>query len=324
MRKFLLSLSVAALGLATCTARALGQSGDQLNGSAAVMNSYGNLTLQQEQARILREQAEQAKLDTKRKKFDLAAYIRANTPTFGQEQQRRKVNLLYRILTNATEAEIASGKAQNVLAPFLKSLADRGIQGPPVELDPDLLQQVNVTSGNNEAGAGVLRPGGHTEWPAALRGPTQRKVADMIRAVTHEAARGGPDPSLCDELGQGVTQLQDELKKRFYAGRINGTAYLTGKRFLEGLEGSVNLLQQPGASKFLNGTYAARGRTVQELVRNMSRQGLRFAPASPGSEPAYRALYNALVSYATGAETASGSRVSGARVAPGGSPGRFK
>ena len=60
---------------------------------------------------------------------------------------------------------------------------------------------------------------------------------------------------------------------------------------------------------------------MQELVRNMSRQGLRFAPASPGGEAAYRALYNAMVSYTAGAETASGFRIQGMRVAPGGSPG---
>ena len=82
-----------------------------------------------------------------------------------------------------------------------------------------------------------------------------------------------------------VTQLKDDLKKQFYAEEIDCTAYLTGKRFLESLEGSVNRLQQPGASRFLSGQYAARGRTVQELVRNMARQGLRFAPASPGNEP---------------------------------------
>jgi hypothetical protein len=56
----------------------------------------------------------------------------------------------------------------------------------------------------------------------------------------------------------------------------------------------------------------------------MAKRGLRFAPASPGGEPAYRALYNAMVSYSAGAETASGFRVQGARVAPGGSPGGSK
>jgi hypothetical protein len=324
MRKFLLGLSIAALGPGTCTERAFGQDGGYLSGSAQVMNAYGDLMLKQEQARVLRERANQAKLDTRRKAFDARLYEKANTPTFGQEQQRLKANRLYRMLNNATEAEIASGKAQNVLAPFLKSLADRGIQGPPVELDPEQLQQIHVTSGTNEAGFGLLKPGEHMEWPPVLRGPTQRKVADLIRVVTDAVARGRLDPSLYDELTKGVTQLKDELKKRFYAERINGTAYLSGKRFLESLEGSVNQLQQPGASRFLTETYAARGRTVQELVQNMAKRGLRFAPASPGGEPAYRALYNAMVSYSAGAETASGFRVQGARVAPGGSPGGSK
>ncbi len=297
-----------------------GRVGGALYGSAQVMNAYGDLGIQQEQARVAREQANQAKLDTKRKAFDERAYERANTATFGQEQVQLKQNLLYRVLTNATQAEITSGKAQNVIAPYLATLASRGIQGPPVQLDPDQLQQINVTSGDSESSVGMVKPGQHMQWPLVLRGPTQKQVASLIPVVTEAAAKGDLDPAQYAELTKGVTQLKDDLKKQFYAEQIDGTAYLTGKRFLEKLEGSVNQLQQPGASKFLNGTYAARGRTVQELVQNMAKQGLKFAPCSPGSEPAYRGLYNAMVAYSNGAETASGFRVQSMRVAPGGPP----
>src|SRR5262245_37907121 len=40
--------------------------GGALQGSADVINAYGNLGQQNEQARIMREQANQAKLDTKK------------------------------------------------------------------------------------------------------------------------------------------------------------------------------------------------------------------------------------------------------------------
>ena len=45
----------------------------------------------------------------------------------------------------------------------------------------------------------------------------------------------------------------------------------------------------------------------------MTQQGLKFAPALPGSEPAYFGLYSAMVAYAMGGESESGFRV---RLAP--------
>jgi hypothetical protein len=289
-----------------------GRVGGALYGSAAVMDSYSNQMLSQERARILREQANQAKLDTKRKAFDERAYERANTPSWTQEQAKIQEQILNRILTNATGKEITDGKAQNTILPYLQGLANRGIMGPPVALDQNQLQQINVTGGNNDASVGMLKEVDHLEWPLVLRGPTQEKLAGQLIAATDAAAKNKLTLAQFREVSNGVNQIKDELKKQFYAEEIDGTMYLTGKRFLEKLEASVNQLQQPGASKFLSGTFAAKGRTVPELVQTMSNQGLRFAPANPGGEPAYFALYNAMVSYSAGAENASGFRVQSA------------
>ena len=59
----------------------------------------------------------------------------------------------------------------------------------------------------------------------------------------------------------------------------------------------------PGAARLLDGTYAATGGTVAELVLNMTSSGLRFAPATPGNEAPYFALHSALVAFAAGDET---------------------
>jgi hypothetical protein len=286
-----------------------GRTGGALYGSAAVIDSQSNLMLDQERARVLREQANQAKLDTKRKAFDERAYERANTPSWTEEQAKIQGQILGRILSNATNMEIISGKAQNTILPYLQGLSNRGVMGPPVPLDPGLLLQVNVTAGDNDASVGLLKEVDHLDWPLVLRGPAQEKLGGQLATATDAAAMNKLTFAMFKEVSGGVDQLKAELKKQFYAEEIDGTAYLTGKRFLEKLEGSVNQLQQPGVSKFLSGSYAARGRTIPELVMNMSNQGLRFAPANPGSEPAYHALYNAMVSYSAGAESASGFRV---------------
>src|SRR5436853_260740 len=57
----------------------------------------------------------QDRLDTKKKKFDLEMYIKANTPTFTEEQAKVLKMTLKRIQTNSTEPEIVNGRALNLL-----------------------------------------------------------------------------------------------------------------------------------------------------------------------------------------------------------------
>src|SRR5262245_57571800 len=55
-------------------------------GGAAALDAYANVGVSQEQARIMREQANQAKLDTKVKTIDVMAYERANKYWYSDEQ----------------------------------------------------------------------------------------------------------------------------------------------------------------------------------------------------------------------------------------------
>jgi hypothetical protein len=56
-------------------------------------------------------------------------------------------------------------------------------------------------------------------------------------------------------------------------------------------------LAQPDAVDYLNGKYKAKGKTVADLVKYMTDNGLQFARATPGAEAAYTTLYHALVAY---------------------------
>jgi hypothetical protein len=90
---------------------------------------------------------------------------------------------------------------------------------------------------------------------------------------------------------------------------IDTGMYLEAKRFLSSLEESLPILRRPDAAKYLGGAVAAKGKTVDELVMNMTSQGLRFAPAQPGGETAYFAMYNSMVAFASGGTNDSGFRV---------------
>jgi hypothetical protein len=282
--------------------------GNVLNGQANVINASGQLFIDQEKARVERETANQAKITTKRKTFDEMMYEKANTPTFTEDQSKVDMMTIRRLMNHPLPAEITSGKSQNILLPYLDKLMRVGVQGPPVSLDPTMLKSINVTIGKGGANIGLLRDGGELDWPMGVRGPTQKKLAPLFPKLVYAARNGDLDLALYTQASKGVTMLQDELGKKFRTEQIDAGLYLEGKHFLDSLASSVKMISSPSAAKLLNGTYAATGRTVPELVYNMTGKGLLFAPATPGNDAPYYALQSAMVSYAAGGETNHGFR----------------
>jgi len=287
--------------------------GNVLQGQAQVMDAQGNLMLQQEQALIVREQALQAKLDTKRKTLDELNYEREHTWTYTQDQERIEGLRIMRLLKNPRENEVLSGSAMNTLLPYLTQVAHDGTRGSPVYLNQDELKKVNVTGAGSVSNLGVLGNVGKMTWPLALRGPNQREFDKLLTQTVADAAAGNLDLSTYNKVARGIDQLQSQASELWHKEEIDSGMYLESKRFLESLRGGIAVLRQPDAAKYLAGGYAARGANVGELVTNMAKQGLRFAPALPGSEPAYFGLYSAMVAFAAGGESDTGFRV---RLAP--------
>jgi hypothetical protein len=277
------------------------------------MDAQGNLMLQQEQARITREQANQAKLDTKRKTLDWLNYEREHKWTYTQDQERIESLRIMRLLKNPREGEVLSGSAMNTLLPYLTQLAVKGIQGTPVYLNQDELKRINVTGAGTGLNLGLLGDVGHLKWPLALRGPQQKEMDKLLNKIVADTKTGDLTLAEYNKVVKGLDGLKEGASAMWRKEEIDSAMYLDSKRFLDSLRTGLAVLQQPDAAKILSGGFAATGATVGELVSNMSQQGLRFAPALPGSEPAYFGLFNAMVSFAAGGESQSGFRV---RLAP--------
>ncbi len=261
--------------------------GNVLNGQANVIGATGELYINQEQARVEREKANQAKVDTKRKTFDEMMYEKANRPTFTEDQEKSEMMIVRRVMNHPLEAEVRSGKSQNILLPYLDKLLRVGIQGPPVTLDPGMLRWINVTSGKGGANIGLLRDGGKLDWPLALRGATQKKLAPIFPQLVSAATSGGIDLDMYNTASKGITALRSELSQKFRKETIDAGLYLEGKHFLDSLDSSLQMVRSPSAAKYLDGTFAATGRNVPELVYNMTSKGLAFAPATPGNDAPY-------------------------------------
>jgi hypothetical protein len=130
-----------------------------------------------------------------------------------------------------------------------------------------------------------------------LRGPEFQSEREIVNALAPKMVQQAKEGQAIDllRLASAVAKLQEELHARI-AG-VASPDYIRAKRFLTQLDDAIKLLRQPDAGNYFNQVYAARGKTVAELVRNMTQLDLRFAPAVQGDEPAYHSLHQALAAY---------------------------
>ncbi len=282
--------------------------GATLAGGAQVIQATGDLWIQGEQARQQRQKYYQDKIATKKMAFDEAAYEKANTPSFTQEQEKVMSLQIRRVMSQANPAEIQRGDTLNMLMPLIKALSDQGMPGPPVPIYPSLLRQINVKSGTAGAAPslGLLKDGGRLSWPLMLRGQTQQQIDKLLPEAVAAAVAGTLVPAQYTRLVSIVQSMQEDVRKQYHKELINGSTFLSCKAYLDSLESSLRVLQSPDVAMYFNGSLAPHGNCVPELVDNMMAQGLSFGPATPGVDAPYFALHNAFVSYVRAAQGGGG------------------
>jgi hypothetical protein len=265
---------------------------------AAALMAYGQLGLDQEKARILRETANQARLDTRKKVSDTLAYLRANEYTFTKEQADIAKRLLDRSQKTPTQTEITTGKSLNVLLKDLVAFNNQELKGPTVMLDEDVLRLTNVSGPGSSGNIGLLRNNGQFTWPSAFDSKDvisekDRKDLNLETAQLYDQARvGTPDANLLRNVETSVRALRANLKK---VTTLPSNSYLEGQRFLDDFDAAVLALKKGDLALNLDfQKFAQGGKSVQELVDYLGKKGLQFAPASTGDDRAYVALQAAL------------------------------
>jgi len=282
-----------------------GGAGGALSGSAQVMQSYGQVINDQEQARVTREKANQAKLDTKKQAFDLMMYEKANTPTYTETLTKDNAQILNRMMNFPLRAEVTEGKSLNIMLPFLQSLSSGGTQGPPVPIAQSIVNQLNL-SGSGQSSVGMLRDGGQVDWPVPLMGKNQMALDKLLPQAYSAAAAGKLTPKLMKDVRTEMKTMRETMRTQLQKDEIETASYMQCIEFYNSLESSVNALEKPDARKQLAGAYSPRARNVQELVDFMTDNGLKFAPATSGNENAYQVAQDAFVRYARTAQSSAG------------------
>jgi hypothetical protein len=224
-------------------------------------------------------------------------YDEPAAPTPEEERERVHQIELSWSQGELSEFETRTGTALNILLADLRDLQSQGIHAPDTTLDEEVLRHINVLAGRGYGNSGLFRDDGRLSWPMILRGPEFRSDRDTVTTLAPKIIQQAKEGQAIDlpRLASAVVKLHEELHARI--GDISSPDYIRAKRFLTQLDDALKLLRQPDAANYFNRVYAARGKTVAELVRNMTQFDLRFAPAVEGDEAAYHALQQALAAY---------------------------
>jgi hypothetical protein len=275
--------------------------GGYLEGAASAIKAQGEFKIQEQQVKITKEQANQAKLETRRKSFDQYLYERNKRPTIEDDREKARLERVRRARNKPPLNEIWSGYALNTLLDAIQKMHTQRIAGPTVPLEPESLQRINVSTGVNEANLGVLKDAGRLRWPLTLRTSpykTERQRLDKLASQAYsQASRGSVEADTIMDMSQSVDKLYAKLKRNI--SKVSANDYIKSKRYLNELEKSVKMLDDPNVGNFATRKWSAQGDNVGALVMNMTQQGLRFASATQGDEAAYTALHSAMVAYYT-------------------------
>jgi hypothetical protein len=275
----------------------LGDTGGALYGYSQVLKAYGQVLTAQEYSRIIREQSMQAKFDTARKKFDLEMYLRANTPSIGDEQARIAKNVLKRIQVASLPLEVLSGKAHNILLDDIRKFPFKKANMDPLPLNEEVVARLNVTG--KSQGVGMLRDGGKLDWPTAFDfvAPETRAAIDrMTQTLVAGALQGKVDRQLLDDINGRMEEIKSRMVKMI--NDMPASSYIDGDRFLNEFQlARIGILegQAPVQVKFQQ--FVKGGKTMQEIADYMVANGLKFSVANFHDDAAYRALHSAMVAF---------------------------
>jgi hypothetical protein len=283
--------------------------GGGLRGAAEAINAQGQFEVQFQQARLMNQEVQRSKLDTRRRAIDEWLYERANLPTL-QDIREQALRMEQRRVRNTPDlTDLVSGYAINVL---LDELAKRpNLPASSATIDPALLKQVNVKAKGTAGNLSALKPameGGALNWPLPLQGADFQDESKRLNAEAAEAVKlaqntGQVDPAVLNNMLDEIRKLRAKVSNR-----VNELTYnqsVEANRFLNQLNEAVTALQNPNVASVLNPKLGTKAKTVPELIKYLAGNGLEIAPAGSGDEAAYAALHNYFVSYANGLQESS-------------------
>lgn len=274
-----------------------------LSGAAQLTNAQGKYWRTIAQARILNQEAQRSRLQTRRAQIEEAEYERAHMPDPEKIRQNQLARELDRARVSPPLTEVWSGRSLNSLLRHLMAQQGQNVKGPTVPLNEDTLKSINLTAGDTRGNVGLLKDKGALQWPQPLQGEAFKDAReDLSRQMRHavQTIQGNPtaEESTINDLQADLKKLSETLEASVSS--LSPDQYIEAKRYLRLLNNSVTALKDRNVSNLLNDNWRPKSKSVAELVKFMAEKGLWFAPATPSDEPAYLALYHAMQAFDAG------------------------
>jgi hypothetical protein len=285
-----------------------------LSGAANIISSTGRFLTNQQDAFMKKEQVIAERVANRRRIFDENLYEREKAPTLEDDRQRYLKMQLERSRNNPPVTEILSGKALNDLLADLRTLASKSdtatLRTFPMTLDEEGLKRINISS-TRGGNLGLLRNEGQLAWPMVFYSADFKEdrehISNMAKKAYQQAdVTGQVDVGIIQQLTTDVDKMSKQLRK--VGADLTPAQYIEAKGFLNSLDAAITGLQHRDVQSHLKGLTAMKGKSVAELVKFMTEQGLQFAPAVPGDEAAYLAIHSALANYDVIAQPATAQR----------------
>ena len=240
----------------------------------------------------------------------LAGNYRAYPPLEVVREQQES-NRLDRARGTPPTKEIASGESLNVLLASIQRNRAKSIDGEgSIPLDPEVVKNINVTPSGSNDGSNEFFKSSFPEWPVVFEGDSfaagKKKIEMEVAAQTTLQKGGQLDGAKADDLRRTVQGMKEQLFE--LRNQASFTNYVAALEFLSKLNDMINVLGNPGATAYLDGTIAAKGNTVAELADYMITNDLKFAKASAGSEKYYVRLHRQLLTYELQLKRLAGER----------------
>jgi hypothetical protein len=275
--------------------------GGYLNGAAnmTMANAQYQQTIQQ--AKLTRQEATRSAFKTRRAAIEERQYELAQMPDPEKIRQDQMTRSLQRSRGNPPPVDIWSATALNDLLRDIQGAQTRGTTGSDVPLSPDVLKHVGFTSGTTRGGPGLLKDGGKLTWPYALRksdfDDERKQIDEQMRQAVQQAQMGQVAAETLDAIGGSLKELERSIDSR--ALQLTPDQCIQATRYLRELKESYRVLQMSDVAQYFRPAWTPQGATVAELVQQMTKEGLHFAPANSGDETYYTALYQSLLDYDT-------------------------
>lgn len=268
-------------------------------GAADLLNSFGNYAINVQQSRLVGQQVEQARIDTRRKQWEEWLYERAVKPKEEDEREAYRMQQLRRSLGNPPEGEVWSGKALNDILDNIRKMQSPGVPAPYVPVSEDVIKRLNIQGSGAEGNFGLLKEGGQLTWPFALRSPafdTERKKLNKLFADAYNQANAGEvEFETVNNIRTTLGNLDENLRGQVKT--LSSNHYIQSRRYINELTQAAKALEDPNISKYAQKKWVAQGNSVSDVLKPMFEQGLRFGPSVQGDQAAYFAMHKAMVDY---------------------------